>query len=271
MAFSPSPAGGNALDLLGKQGYYYTEDKDNSFDDQFVKHAFTIEFWFCPARITNVNEGWIIVGKLPLYQIELVYDGELEHKRMLVRYSIQADHRSSELWDISAGINYEPQWHHFIVQGSFYESGDNAITFLDGVSRGLGGSQGSGGTITDSDDPFYVGGFPVGTKTVISVGDRKSINADVTTFDGLIDELRISDVLRYDSKFPGESIDIPKRFEPDKYTVALWHFDEEAGSLSYEDASGNGHTLIASEQFGDDTTSITPKQSIPTLWGNTKK
>jgi hypothetical protein len=57
-------------------------------------------------------------------------------------------------------------------------------------------------------------------------------------FEGLIDEIRISNIFRYFVQY-----EVPKRFKPDEHTVALWHFDEGPGKFSYKDASGHGHTL----------------------------
>jgi len=54
-------------------------------------------------------------------------------------------------------------------------------------------------------------------------------------FSGVIDEVRISKIARYDKDFkPAE------RFEPDKDTLALYHFDEGQGDV-LKDASGHGH------------------------------
>jgi hypothetical protein len=54
-------------------------------------------------------------------------------------------------------------------------------------------------------------------------------------FDGIIDEVRLSNVVRYTAPFTPAS-----RFTPDTNTVALWHFDEDQGT-TLDDASGNGH------------------------------
>jgi hypothetical protein len=53
--------------------------------------------------------------------------------------------------------------------------------------------------------------------------------------DGVIDEVRISNVARYNAAF------VPaKVFAVDASTVALWHFDEYAGGVVH-DASGHGN------------------------------
>src|SRR5262249_8174856 len=53
-------------------------------------------------------------------------------------------------------------------------------------------------------------------------------------FAGLIGEVRISRVARYDKDFTP-----PKRFEPDADTLALYHFDEGQGDV-LKDSSGHG-------------------------------
>lgn len=53
--------------------------------------------------------------------------------------------------------------------------------------------------------------------------------------DGIIDEVRISNVGRYTKDFTPE-----KRFENDEHTLALYHFDEGQGDV-LKDSSGNGH------------------------------
>jgi serine/threonine protein kinase len=52
---------------------------------------------------------------------------------------------------------------------------------------------------------------------------------------GTIDEVRISDFVRYTENFPPA-----ERFERDEHTLALYHFDEGEGDVLH-DASGNGH------------------------------
>jgi hypothetical protein len=54
-------------------------------------------------------------------------------------------------------------------------------------------------------------------------------------FNGVIDEVRISKVARYDKDFTPA-----KRFEPDADTLALYHFDEGQGDV-LKDSSGHGH------------------------------
>ena len=54
-------------------------------------------------------------------------------------------------------------------------------------------------------------------------------------FNGIIDEVRISNVARYTKDFTP-----PKRFESDEHTMALFHFDEGLGDTLF-DSSPHGH------------------------------
>jgi serine/threonine protein kinase len=54
-------------------------------------------------------------------------------------------------------------------------------------------------------------------------------------FQGIIDEVRISNTARYTEDFTPA-----KRFEPDEHTVGLYHFDEGSGDV-LKDSSGNNH------------------------------
>jgi hypothetical protein len=61
------------------------------------------------------------------------------------------------------------------------------------------------------------------------------------SFTGYIDEVRISDIPRYDVK--GELI--PKwKFSTDANTMALWHFDESRGRGIFKDSSLKKNDLV---------------------------
>ena len=92
--------------------------------------------------------------------------------------------------------------------------------FVDGKIQEAGQLKGS---YRKGRDPFLIGGLPPSPDVVRSL------------FSGVIDELRVSKVARYSGDF------VPLvRFEPDKDTLALYHFDEGSGDV-LNDASGNNH------------------------------
>jgi len=132
--------------------------------------------------------------------------------------------------DISAD-----RWHH--VAGSY----DGALmrTFIDGVLQ----AENSVPAIRPAD---YTGPVAIGRAAYL----------DGFHFEGLIDEVRISDVARYRTSFT--VADVP--FAPDPYTVALFHLDEGSGQ-SVSDSSRHGFvgTLGTTAQ----TTGDDPAWAVP--------
>jgi len=270
-----SPAGGWALDLSGgKQGYYYAEDVNDCFDKD-LKDGFTIEFWFYPTRPVRPREWWSLVAKpvtltpyVPLYQLRIEYFREHEGNEWMWLTEMVGGGGSSSygLWWINSGEKYEPKWYHVILQGRIVGNQYNGILFLDGVSKGYHG--GSANIHFNSDYPLFVGGLPPGAQGFIHLGGLDGLDEVKTegrTFDGLIDELRISNIERYKPKPWGEKIKIKGRLHPDEHTVGLWHFDEGPKALRYYDASGNGHTLFAAGQLD-----VSYGGKTPLLWGGIK-
>ncbi|MFO0905522.1 MAG: protein kinase [Pirellulales bacterium] len=89
---------------------------------------------------------------------------------------------------------------------------------------------------------FYANGELRGTRSLELPADNTSLDFAIGAFDkgdwpfvGLIDEVRISSIARYEGDFVP-----PRRFEPDENTLALYHFDEGSGEIVH-DSSGHGH------------------------------
>ena len=96
-----------------------------------------------------------------------------------------------------------------------------ARLFVNGVRKG--GSVMMGPGVGRSVLPIHIG------------ASAKPGTKERETFDGIIDEVRISNSRRYIDDFTPEY-----RFEPDEHTMALYHFDEGTGDVLH-DSSGNGH------------------------------
>src|SRR5581483_12494229 len=105
------------------------------------------------------------------------------------------------------------QWHHVAAT---YDAG-GAHLFVDG---NLVASQAVASTIVQTGDPLTIG-------TLDLTGD---------IFSGVIDEVRISNVVRYTGSFTPSG-----PYVADANTKGLWHFDEGSGS-TVADSSGNGNT-----------------------------
>src|SRR6185295_13691906 len=117
--------------------------------------------------------------------------------------------------------------------------------YVNGILRGeseLKGEYQAGGS------PFMIG------------GDGKRMDGGIRwPFSGTIDEVRISKVARYPHNFTA-----PSRFEPDKDTLALYHFDEGTGDV-LKDSSGNNHhgKIVGAKWVKAGGTLIAPAVSPP--------
>ena len=87
----------------------------------------------------------------------------------------------------------------------------------------------------NEDFQFSPTGGPFSDTTGITIGATLHSTGPSRVFNGTIDEVRFSNVARYDRDFTPVG-----RFQPDKHTIALYHFDEGEGTRA-ADASGNGH------------------------------
>jgi hypothetical protein len=109
--------------------------------------------------------------------------------------------------------------HH--VAGTF--DGEKATLFVDGVKQA------------------FADGSPAEDVTSTL---RLGCNASSNAYLGLMDEVRLSSVVRYDSDF-----DRPvTAFTEDADTVALYHFDEGAGETA-EDSSGDRDASVYGPQW----------------------
>jgi len=88
----------------------------------------------------------------------------------------------------------------------------------------------------DAGDQSFALSSQYGARGGMWLGGGQFLRADWGNyFHGRIDELRISKTARYTADFTPSA-----RFEPDKDTLALYHFDEGQGD-ALTDSSGNGH------------------------------
>lgn len=113
------------------------------------------------------------------------------------------------------------QWNHVAVM---YDGTARQLTFA------INGNFGT-------DPPLdYLGSFCTNNNYQFTVGGF--FDLDDMPFQGEIDDVRVSSVVRYVSNFTP-----PVSFAPDASTIGLWYFNEPAGSTSFSDSSGRGNTL----------------------------
>lgn len=121
---------------------------------------------------------------------------------------------------VATGVDHpvDHEWRHIALtyDGTFMR------LFLDGVAVAR--------------NPNERPGAPHATSTPLRLGGGWiEANSLITPFNGLMRDVRISKVARYDKNFT-----LPNQFEPDKDTIALYRMSEGAGDV-LTDSSGNGH------------------------------
>jgi hypothetical protein len=134
----------------------------------------------------------------------------------------------------------DDRWHHVAVTRSV---GTGAVTlFVDGRPEAQTAS-GPTGDVSYPDgaqpEPSCDGGQPCTRSDPFLVigAEKHDAGAEYPSFRGLVDELRLSRVLRYTGQF----VPPQRRFDPDADTAALYHFDEGEGTVA-RDAAAAGST-----------------------------
>ncbi len=225
-------ASGNGYDLQLSQPAGWTENGQFDGAADFSTHGskatsnytvgnglteLTLEAWINPDHFIGDNI-MPIVSRYEWYQRAAFYLVVYQNGALLggVYNSYQSyPHVISE-----EGLLETGRWQHVAMTWS---AGDELILWIDGVE--VASDECNGGAVMNSPDRLTVGYH----------WNNNWYPDDY--FHGDIDEVRISDVVRY---FPGEEYPV------DEYTEALWHFNEGNGSTAY-DASGNGHHLTLSD------------------------
>lgn len=212
-------AQGSVLALDGVDDYASAPDSPSLDLGVVDGEGFTIETFFYVPN-TNTAKLQALVTKNWAYQLAINFRTNQPDFIFLNLWSIPGDigkHQLGVPAEISAG------WHHIAVTFENTSTQDTAAIFLDGARLTFANNLGFLPGIYNSTLPVNVGAF-----------------AGAAPFEGWIDEMRFSSVVRYS----GPSYVVPSgRFTLDANIRALWHFDEEANSTVFEDASGRGNDL----------------------------
>ncbi|MDQ1318752.1 MAG: hypothetical protein QG588_2414 [Candidatus Poribacteria bacterium] len=237
----PSPAGG---------GYLTLED-----DKDFVS---TIKPWFPDREFRQLTiEAWVYFDSLPSMNTYWCIFGQ-EGRFHFVLDNIFGDvvfcnlvHSFDSFCSCACGVSLIPsieewdgKWMHIFA------------SYNPAVGGGIAGNSRNGlqgGFIKKSDKPFKIGGLvPQDPNWSCSFGENVVLR-------GYIDEVRVSDTIRYNSG--NYSVPI-KGLKLDAHTIGLWHFD---GKNAFKDESGNGYILWKNE-----TLAIQEQGKISITWGKIK-
>ncbi|MXV75220.1 LamG domain-containing protein [Candidatus Poribacteria bacterium] len=273
--YPASPAGGGYFQIYAESDYVFALD-DNDFDVNLQKKGFTIEMWIYLTRPQKLldkaaaqgTERWTIIKKKDSYGLQLT--------PLSARLQFTFTHPRAQ--DIFLGPDRqirEKRWHYIAIMLSNAYVQQVVDTRLWGRKvRDLGVRD-----IRDllafrtSDSPLQIGG---GGPSLIGIleGPLKGKPVLSNFTGGLIDEVRISNIIRYpwaqlDKEFWEDTIQMPAGpFEPDEHTVALWHFDfDGSGGSRWRDASGNGHHLT----YHGDYLGIEPAEKLAVTWAELKR
>ena len=235
----PSPAGGRMLQLDE------THDFVGTGETWFPNGQFerlTVEAWVYLEELPEDSTFWSIIGQEGRFN--LIIHG---NSGGLGARGRKQDANSPS---IISGTKPVPtrKWMHI-------------VGFFDvRVSFGINGRGGTPccqyGQFGKSDKSLRVGGIvPQGEELPRFVGTHLK-------FRGYIDELRISNIARYEHlawKVPHG------KFKVDEHTLGLWHFDEAPWSGRFKDESENGYYL-----WRRDTMPVEAQDKLTTTWGALK-
>ena len=237
----PSPAGGRMLQLDETHDFFGTGQAWFA-DEQFEQ--LTVEAWIYFEELPERGTFWSIIGQEGRFN--LVIHGNLGG------YGASIHEQNATGTSITSSAKPLPirKWLHIVV---LYNG--------TGVGTGINGRGGvpccQDGHLVKSDKPLRVGGIvPQGENRSHFVGENLK-------FRGYIDEVRISNILRYEER----DWKVPDgKFKVDEHTVALWHFNESPWSGRFKDESENGYYL-----WKGDAMPVEAKEKLTTLWGKLKR
>ena len=236
LVLAAAPASANsALEFFGDAGDSAIAPDSDSLD--ITGTAFTMEAWIMATGAQN-GDG-IIVNKEDSYEMALRAGDEF-------MFALQAG-----AWDwFGGGKPTMNEWHHV------------AVTYDGTLSQGwIDGQEAPSGTNANnldlgaSDAPFQVG---------------RRVCCGTTPFLGVIDEVRVSDVVRYTADFA-----LPTHeFETDDNTRVLWHFNEADGTAVADDSgNGNDGQLEGGPQWVDGapiaaSTAVDARSKLAVTWAD---
>jgi len=212
------------IDKLGEMNYLELDGSNDyvtSIDTGFLDvgddstESFTVEAWI------YVKSFGGFIATDDGYGLGTVSRQEGEPQG--IRFTVKGEEVIHSIMITDANF-FENEWHH--VVGIFDNEANKLAVGYDGEIL-WSNEDTTAFNLVNTDSPLYVG----------------SSYSVTGFFNGAIDQLRISDTVRYPS---GSSSYVPvATFTPDEHTRALWYYDEAAGSTSFSDVSGNENTGTA--------------------------
>ena len=226
---------------------------------------FTIEFWMRAASSDNTAASVACGANVEWRHGDVIVDRDrlgLDRKFGVsiaggrVVFGVSGDGTGD--WTIcGARPVLDSMWHHVAVERE--RATGRMRIFVDGLLDAEG--DGPGGDVSypddaasaSSSDPYLVLG-----------AEKHDEGAAFPSYDGYLDEVRISKVLRYGGPFTRPETP----FTPDADTVALYHLDEDAGDAVLDSSGAAGGPSHGQRSFGGSPAGPEWAESVAPLGGS---
>jgi hypothetical protein len=193
-----------------------------------VGGTFTVEFWMKAAvsnnagTVTSGNDGWI-TGNI-LLDRDVYGNGDYGDWGISLgngRLAFGVNNGTTGQTIVGTNLVANQQWRHVAVT----RNGTNGQLriFVDGVLD----AQGAGPTGDLSYRDGRATSWPNSDPFLVLGAEKHDAGPEYPSYNGWLDELRISTGLRYTANFSPPTAP----FAPDAQTAALYHFDEGAGEV----------------------------------------
>ncbi len=199
---SPEAPGCSAMEFNGTSSYIYVPQHPDFVIGNSLSGSWTIEGWF---RSNSSTDRQYLVSKAADPS-----QGDYSDYFLIIEPDSSLTWATGDSSDSCAQLNVPlppTGWHHFAV--TLAATGNNTGTkqiYLDGVLQ---------------EACSYTNKWPSLTSFELILGLLPGVNlSEAALFDGLLDEVRFSSVVRYFSDFTPET-----QLEVDAWTLALWNFD----------------------------------------------
>lgn len=198
-----------------------------------VSNNFTIEFWAKPtAEDVIVNEGvnGQLAARMVLHPPHGTYNWGTEHAGVGITVATNTitvnEHAADYLMSTLVWVDTISGWNHIAVvyenkTPKLYVNGTLVKTGLTSNYAYVHPSLGYDGY------PDYTANNGIGTGMV---GGH---------YEGLLDEMRISDIIRYNNNFTP-----PLSFNNDTNTIGLYHFNEGTGNIITDESSNSNNGIL---------------------------
>jgi hypothetical protein len=213
-----------ALDFNGKNGCLYAGPAAAS-------NIRTIEFWFRPAQDygPELNDFVSLVcregGPGPNYDeyyIAFEPAGLTHPGHIRFCYTINP----AQYYNTFSEANRwtEGKWYHL---AAVIHPDSGMMLFIDGIRQ-------------NGSAPFFQAAPYSSDNIAIAAWGYPPNGGSLRYFNGMIDDVRLSDTARYISDFP---VPCPNH-KSDNHTIALWNLEEGSGNIATDSSSHGNHAII---------------------------